>query len=75
LEVFGAINEKQGGFDIVFLQQFVEKEFSKSELHRRVGCPLSLHRLQTNLVVIPAGTCDFCHSSARDSLASLFIIN
>ncbi len=30
MEMFGAIDEKQGGFDIVFLPQFVEKDFSKS---------------------------------------------
>ena len=27
MEMFGAIDEKQSGFDIVFLPQFVEKEF------------------------------------------------
>ena len=30
LEVFGAIDEKHGGFDIVFLPQFFEKYLGKS---------------------------------------------
>jgi hypothetical protein len=29
LEVFGAVDEEHGGFDIVVLPQFVEKEFGR----------------------------------------------
>lgn len=29
--MFGAINEKHGGFGIVFLTEFVEKEFDETD--------------------------------------------
>jgi len=31
LEMFSAIDEKHGGFDIVFLPQFVKKEFGETD--------------------------------------------
>jgi len=33
--MFGAIDEKQGGLNIVFLPQFVEKGFSKTDCSGR----------------------------------------
>ncbi len=43
--------------------------------HRRLGCPLALHKIQIYPLSMTAEAGDFCHEPARDSPASLFTLN
>jgi hypothetical protein len=46
-----------------------------TELHRQLGCPLSLHRIQINLAATLAEPSDFGNESLRNQFASLFTLN
>jgi len=46
-----------------------------TELHRSLGCPLALHKVQIYPVTTTAETGDVWHEPPRNSLALLFRLN